>query len=606
VDQGDISLTCAWALVDELARAGARHACLSPGSRSTSLALALARHPSIELHVHLDERSSGFFALGLAKATLRPVIVACTSGTAAAELWPSVVEASQSRMPLVLLTADRPPRLRGTGANQTIDQVELYGSYVRASFDLPPPTKEGHAAWWRQAARDAVEAASGEVVGPVHVNCPFEEPLAPTAAWEPPPTEGEEPERRERERMDLDVDRAERVAAHIDGARGVVVIGGWPGDVTGLAKSWAERLGWPVLAEPISNTRRQGWTRAGGQSVIGDADWMATHMPEVVIQFGATPTSRATQALVAASERLVVVDRFHPDTDPERHAWMRLQLDPDEFDQAVFGGRHVVQKSRKGDEAIAIAVAGDLATEETEEIWDRRIHPAPTEWTQSWIDADDAARAALDGYLDALDEPFEPRIARDVAAFVPQGGTLFVGNSTPIRDVDLAMAPRDGLRVLANRGASGIDGLVSTAFGIAAAGRGPTFALLGDLSLVHDAGSLLWHAPRRLAFVLVVVNNGGGQIFSLLPQRDLPEHRALFTTPHLLELGALCAAAGAGHERVEHGEDLVPALSRASRAGGVQVVEVIVDAELGAARRGELRDVVRAALRRAPSRERRH
>jgi 2-succinyl-5-enolpyruvyl-6-hydroxy-3-cyclohexene-1-carboxylate synthase len=182
---------------------------------------------------------------------------------------------------------------------------------------------------------------------------------------------------------------------------------------------------------------------------------------------------------------------------------------------------------------------------------------------------------------------------------LPETGTLFVGNSTPVRDLDLTMAPRDGIRVLANRGASGIDGLVSTSLGVAAAGRGPTVALLGDLSLLHDAGAVLWGAPRVFQLTVVVVNNQGGHVFSLLPQRDLPEHRELFVTPHAVDIGELCGAAGAGHERVERASELLPALDRATGAGGLNVVEVIVDAELGLRRRRELRDAVDAALERS-------
>jgi len=200
--------------------------------------------------------------------------------------------------------------------------------------------------------------------------------------------------------------------------------------------------------------------------------------------------------------------------------------------------------------------------------------------------------------MDGWEEPFEPRIARDVAAWAPDGGFLFVGNSTPVRDLDLAMVPRDGLRVLANRGASGIDGLVSTALGVAAAERGPTVALLGDLSFLHDAGAVLWNAPRAFALTIVVVNNGGGHVFSLLPQRDLPEHRQLFVTPHTVDVGALCRAGGAGHDRVERASELLPALDRAAGAGGLHVVEVMVDAELGLRRRREMQDAVDAALAR--------
>jgi 2-succinyl-5-enolpyruvyl-6-hydroxy-3-cyclohexene-1-carboxylate synthase len=588
VEQGDISLACAAALVDGLVGGGATHACLSPGSRSTPLAIALARDARVRLHVHLDERSSSFFALGLAKATGRPVIVATTSGTAVAELLPAVVEASQSRMPLVLLTADRPPRLRGTGANQTILQPGLFGGYVRASLDLPVPAAPGQEAWWRQATREAFDAMADDPPGPVHLNCPFEEPLMPSDGVASPPRTDERFEWPVRPEAALDPDESERLAGLVSGA---VVVGAWPGDIYGDVRFWSETLGWPVLVEPTSTARRPGASLAAGQAVIASEAWASAHRPEVVIQFGAAPTSRPTQAFVASAEHVVVADRWHLDPDPDRVASWRLAVDPDALGSAL--GRHpVVQRG------IGIALTGERTESEVEQLWRARIDPTPEEWREGWRESDRRARTTMDARMDGWEEPFEPRIARDVAARVPAGGILFVGNSTPVRDLDLAMAPRDGLRVLANRGASGIDGLVSTTLGVAAADRGPTVALLGDLSFLHDVGAVVWNAPRVFQLTIVVVNNGGGHVFSLLPQRGLPEHRELFVTPHRLDLGALCEAAGAGHERVERAPDLLPALDRAAGAG-LSVVEVVVDAELGLRRRREMQGAVDTAVARS-------
>lgn len=555
---GDVSLACARALVDELVTAGVRHACLSPGSRSTPLALALSRHPGMELHVHLDERSSGFFALGVAKATLRPVAVACTSGTAAAELFPAVVEAWQSRTPLVLLTADRPPRLRGTGANQTIDQVELFGRYVRAYEEPPVPvgTNDVHA--WRAAASRAL-AALLPVPGPVHVNCPFDEPLTPSAGEMGPIRT--RPERRPATRPAASPapDEVDRLVRLVSGARGVALFGGSSTIDDGSARFWSEVLGWPMIAEPHSSARRSGVSSAAGQALLG-SPWLDAHRPDVVVQFGAAPTSRASQALVAAAPALVVVDRFHLEPDTESRATLRLHLDPGEM------------------------TLGD------------RPRPAPADWTETWRRADGLARAAMDTYLDGLVEPFEPRVARDVTAWAPEGGTLFVGNSTPIRDLDLVMAPRDGLRVLANRGASGIDGLLSTALGAAAAGRDPVVALLGDLSLLHDVGALVWNAKRGIDAVVVVIDNGGGRVFSQLAQRELPEHERLFVTPHGADLGSLCEAAGVGHHVVERSGDLPKALDNATAEEGIRVVRVPIDPGRDLRRREELRSRIDASL----------
>jgi 2-succinyl-5-enolpyruvyl-6-hydroxy-3-cyclohexene-1-carboxylate synthase len=565
MDHAGLNLACAWALVDGLVAGGVRHACVSPGSRSTSLTLALARHPAVTLNMHLDERSSGFFAVGLARASGAPVVVACTSGTAAAELLPAVVEASQSRLPLLLLTADRPPRLRGTGANQTIDQVGLYSVNVRESLDLPVPEAAGQEAWWRQASREALEAAYGDPVGPVHVNCPFEEPLTPAVDVSLPDPSGEMLEPPSRPAADLTIEEADRLTELVTGARGALVIGAWPGDMSTDARFWHEALGWPVLAEPISGTRLPELALTAGQSLIADEGWARDHRPDVVIQLGAAPTTRATQAFVASAARAVVADRWHLDADPERVAAWRIAVDP---------------------EALTVALHERPV----------RVQAAPADWTEAWSERDRRAREAVDGYLDRLDEPFEPRIARDVATWVPDGGTLFVGNSTPIRDLDLAMASRTGLRVLANRGASGIDGLVSTALGVAVAGDAPVVALLGDLSYLYDLGAVAWNARRGLSAIVVVVRNGGGEIFSLLPQHGLPEHRDLFVTPHEADLGALTTAAGAGHVLVERAADLVPALDAANAARGLQVVEVAVDPVRCVALRAELREAVTAAL----------
>jgi 2-succinyl-5-enolpyruvyl-6-hydroxy-3-cyclohexene-1-carboxylate synthase len=590
VEHAELSFACAWALVDELAAAGARHACLSPGSRSTPLALALARHPGIELHIHLDERSGAFVAVGIAKASGKPAIVATTSGTATTELLPAVVEASQSRVPIVLLTADRPPRLRGTGANQTIVQPGIFGGYVRASLDLPVPTAAGQENWWRQAAREAIEGMAEDPIGPVHLNCPFEEPLSPGSAVAPASPATPWPSR-DRDEPRLGADEAERLADAVSGARGALVVGALPTSLMAETRSWSRLLGWPVVAEPISNARRPDGALVAGQALIGSS-WRAAHAPEIAIQLGATPTTRATQAFVASAERLLVVDRWHLDPDPDRLAWWRLAVDPDAL-TAALAAHPVAQRFAGGS---GIALTGPRSPEEVEELWAGRIDPAPDDWTAGWRAADETARRAIDELMDGWGEPFEPRIARDVAAWVPDGGRLFVGNSTPVRDLDLAMAPRDGLTVLANRGASGIDGLVSTAIGVALARPGPNVALLGDLSLLHDAGALLWNGAGDVDLTLVVVNNRGGHVFSLLPQRALPEHRRLFVTPHAVDIAALCAAAGAGHEQVERASDLLPALDRAAGAGGLRVVEVVVDAELGLRRRQDLRDEIDRVL----------
>ncbi len=565
----EISLACAWALVDELVRGGVRHACLSPGSRSTPLTLALARHPEMTVHVHLDERSGAFFALGLAKARREPVAVACTSGTAAAELFPAVVEASQSRVPLVLLTADRPPRLRGTGANQTIDQVELYGRYVRWFAEAPVPSDEADLDAWSAIGTQAVAAsrrghlpgnAQVHPPGPVQIDCPFEEPLVPSDATAYPGSATPEPSPQSFALADIHAPEIERRLR--DAARGVIVVGGLDRPQEAIL-DLAEALGVPVLAEPTSGMRRPGRALAAGQALASLLSEGTDLAPDVVVQFGSTPTSRATQRLVAASaRRIIVADEGHLDPDPEGLATQRVDV--------------------PGERGIPELVGTASAT--------GRL---------PWLDRTDrAARIATDTLLDSWEEPSEMRVARDLAGAIPEGGTLFVGNSMPVRDLDASMAPRDGLRVLANRGASGIDGLLSTALGVAASDTGPVYALLGDLSFLYDAGALLWNARRGPDLVVVVNDNGGGQIFAAIGQHDLPpdERERFFVTPSHVDLEMLCRAAGVGHARVERADDLITAVASASVGGGLQVVQVMIDAERDRARRAALRTAVAGTL----------
>jgi 2-succinyl-5-enolpyruvyl-6-hydroxy-3-cyclohexene-1-carboxylate synthase len=561
VSEGDVAFGCARAFVGELERSGLTDACISPGSRSTPIALALARNDRIRVHVHLDERASAFFALGLAKASNRPVVVACTSGTAAANLFPAVIEASMARVPLILLTADRPPELRGVGANQTIDQLELFERYARWFTDAPLPSEGPDATrMWVVLGHETYRWACWP--GPVHVNLPYREPLVPagdpvrlgsvaTAFAGTSPGEG--PIARED-----DVEGFVQAVAGVE--RGLVYVGSLR-TPSPFILDVAARVGWPVIAEPTSGLRVSGTLRAA-QFLLSNEKFLGSHRADVVVQFGAAPMSRAALGLVGAASRLLLVDPDDLVADPHGRAERRFAV-------------HAGQLARG---AVARLPDG-----------------ARGAWLQTWVEADARARDTVDATIDAWDEPYEGRIARDVAASLPDGSSLVVGSSMPVRDLDAYMLPRQGLRVLANRGASGIDGFVSTALGVSAAGA-PTTALCGDLTLLHDVGSLIWSASRGYDCVFVVPNNDGGVIFSFLPQRELPELEELFTTPHGRDLGAVCVAAGAGHVRVDRAADLIPAVERAHEARGVHVVEVPIDRARNVELHADVHAAVAAAL----------
>jgi 2-succinyl-5-enolpyruvyl-6-hydroxy-3-cyclohexene-1-carboxylate synthase len=593
VDVALVAFEATSALVDEFARAGVGDACISPGSRSTALALALARHGGLRTRVHLDERSSAFVALGVAKATGRPAVVVTTSGTAVANLLPAVVEAAMSRTPLILLTADRPPELRGVGANQTIDQIGIFGAYARWFADAPVPSgADGDAGRWRALALRAFAEAVGPPAGPVHVNLPFREPLVP-----PPTARGvadgadtrvvRDPAAGD-PRTDPPIDPriVDQFAAGAAGTERGLILAGWLEPWTAdedlrAIEALAAATGWPLLAEPLSGLRRPPAAMSAGQLLFMDEAFAAAHAPDIVLQLGAAPTTRAAQAMAARAGRLIVAAAGP--ADPGRRADPALVANPGEF---------------------ARECAGALPA--------RRF--AETSWASEWREADVAARGAADAVLDRLDAPFEGRVARDLAAGSPHGSFLFAGSSMPVRDLDAFMAPRAGLRVIANRGASGIDGSVSTALGVAAAAWAgePVLALIGDLALLHDAGALLWSgraarsgagesAAREASgdganLVLVVPNNGGGGIFDHLSVASEPEHDRLFVTPHAISLEAIADAAGAAYHRVEIPEELAPAASAAARDGGVHLIEVPIDRAAGRRAREAVRASVADAL----------
>jgi 2-succinyl-5-enolpyruvyl-6-hydroxy-3-cyclohexene-1-carboxylate synthase len=540
-------------LVDEWERAGVTDVVLAPGSRSTPLALAVDAS-RLRLHVHLDERSAAFFALGLGLATHRPAPVVVTSGTAAAELHAAVIEAHHARVPLVVCTADRPVELHDVDAPQTIDQHHLYGRVLRwqldlgAVEDLPPSA-------WRPVAARAVAAAVGgpQGAGPVQLNLGFRDPLvgAP-GALVPDGRPGGAPWHRVVEATPGPVP----LPPELHGRRGVVVAGaGAPPGTAAVASA----LGWPVLAAPASGCRGVPGAVAAFDAILRHAPTAARLRPEVVVRCGGAPASKVLAAWVAEAPELVVVDPFGAWGDPERTA-------------ATF-------------------VGGRVAPEPC-------AHPAPPGWAAAWQDAEAAAQAAIATVLGARPDLTEPGVARALTGALGPGTTLFVASSMPVRDVEWYGDPAMACRVVANRGANGIDGLVSTALGLAAGAGGPVVALLGDLAFLHDAGGLLGAARRGVDCCAVVVDNDGGGIFSFLPQAALPDAQfeRLWGTPHGIDLAALAAVHGVPTTPAASAGALVAAVDEARRAGGVRLVHVRTDRAANVAVHAELHAAVAAAL----------
>jgi 2-succinyl-5-enolpyruvyl-6-hydroxy-3-cyclohexene-1-carboxylate synthase len=572
------STAFATVFTDELIRCGLREVVLAPGSRSAPLAMALhdrcgAGSP-LRLHVRIDERTAAFLALGLAKASGRPAAVLCTSGSAAANFHPAVIEADESGVPLLLLTADRPPELRGTGANQTIDQLHLYGGAVRWFTEVGvPEARPGMNAYWRSLACRAWAAASGGAggfPGPVQVNLPLRDPLVPglpdmvdPADW-PESLDGR-PGGAAWTRLAGDTGAGTPGALELPWTEKGVVLAGDGAAQAGTLAALAEHAGWPVLAEPSSGERRGSAALTAYQYLLDDPKFTAGHPPDLVISAGRPGLSRGQLGFLRQA--------------------------------TGHGARQVVLTQGPGRWADPARSATDVAA---------RVRLAggpppgpPAEWLRGWQQADAAARGAADAILAGEAGLTEPRLARDLAAALPDGALLWAASSLPIRDLDRHMAARAGLRVLASRGASGIDGLISAASGAAlahqAAGGGPAVALLGDLAVLHDSpGLFAGPSEPRPDLVIVVASNDGGGIFSTLEPASFPDSfERVFGTPHGARLSALAAAAGLPYRELREAADLPAAL----RGGGLRIVEVPAGRAAGAALRHRLHEAAVAALR---------
>ena len=563
LDPSNVNSLWAGVLVETLVRCGVRQAVISPGSRSTPLTFAFAGHPAIEAVPVLDERSAAFFALGLAKQRRAPVVLVCTSGTAGANYFPAVIEAAENAVPLLVLTADRPPELRACASGQTIDQQKLFGGYVSYQHEIAvPELSESRLRYLRQMVAHAALRTRIPAGGPVHLNVPFRDPLPPL------PDDGATG------RLAATIDW-EFFFSHLDpveaapavclpprivpDVHGAIVVGPeQPGDVGVFVAAVAEiarRLGWPVLADGLSPVRNHV---AAVPNLVTTYDLVLRNenaaerlKPEVVLCLGAWPTSKILRGWIEASGARI---------------WMATER-ADNRDALHGRARHL---------AMSLPVLASLLPVAVDE----------NGYTRMWARYEAKARPALDARLTAETTRFEPKAAWLLARHLPPGTALFIANSMPVRDVEYVWPAGDrGIRPFCNRGASGIDGTLSTALGTAHGAGQPAVLLTGDLGLLHDTNGFLLRSKFRGSLTIVLINNRGGGIFEHLPVAQFePPFEEFFATPQDVEFAALCRTYGVEHIAVRDWEHFTTLISTLP-ASGVRVLEVATDRKADAAKR---------------------
>ena len=548
----DVQATFCATLVDQWVRDGVTHAMVAPGSRSTPMALAIAACRDIEVEVFHDERSAGFAALGVGLASGRPALLLCTSGTAATHFHGAVAEAHLSDVPMLVLTADRPPELRDVGAPQMIDQTKLYGDAVRWFVDPGVPTAEvSHT--WRALARHALARTLGDRPGPVHVNLPFREPLVGEPGDLPPAHFGPVVPQVRAVRLGT-------LSMQLDRERGVIVAGRGVDDPEGVAALCAA-TGWPVLADPRSGCRGLSGAVTAFDSLLRHDDFAASHVPEVVIHLGEPPASKVLASWLAgaaaAQVRVTATDRW---IDPAHTMTHRVVAPIGEFCRRLAG---------------ELRGAGG------------------SDWAQRWAHVSALADRSLESALDTTGPLSEPSVARIVAL---RAGHVVVASSMPVRDLEWFGAPQQRATVWSNRGANGIDGTIATAIGIAVSTGQPVTVLIGDVALLHDSSSLVALAHRSVEVCIVVVDNDGSGIFSFLPQAamlDSGRFEQLFGTPHGTNLVALAEAHGLRACTVADGVELATRLAD----GGSQLIRIATERAANVIEHARLHAAVTSAMR---------
>ena len=551
-------------MVDEWVRLGVAHAVVSPGSRSTPMAIALSSNPKIALHVFHDERSASFAALGIGLQSGVPAVLLCTSGTAAAQFFAAVIEANYAHVPMLVCTADRPPELQGVGAPQTINQTKLYGNFVRKFIDVGV-ADDAKASKWRTVARDAFSATVGVNRGPCHVNFPFREPLVGVAEALPA-TDSHSPVR-----MSADTATAaerKKLSLALRAERGLIIAGNGI-DQPRFILDLAAKLNWPVIADPRSNCRVAPES-SHGATVVTCADVITRHQataeslkPTVVIRIGDPPVSKVVNQWLArcGAEQIAVTQQ-------------PTLIDPDKIVTTHIVGsfNELFMEMSRGTQA-----------------------KPDSEWISEWKMRERKARTALDSQFSKSNKLTEPLCAVTVSESLEAGSNLVVSSSMPVRDLEWFAPARDGVRVFSNLGVNGIDGVVSTAVGGALSSKAPTALLIGDIAMLHDSNGLLNLHQRDVQMKIIVVDNEGGGIFSFLPQAESLEgsqFEQLFGTPHSVDFESLAKTHGIPFAWATTSEELRRELGSA----GTSIIGVRTDRKVNVADHNDLYTAVAEAL----------
>ncbi len=561
-----------WAdtFVRVLVSCGVKYASLSPGSRNTPLILAFASNKKIKSFVHVDERSSGFFALGLAKATNTPVAIVCTSGTATAELYPAIIEAYQQRVPLIVCTADRPPELRGRGANQTINQNNLYKNHIRWFYDtgLPEPDIKSLAKL-KEAANKAFDKSLLSAKGPVHINFPFKKPFEPNFFTDEVDKDtfvfaGKSDVNDSQTLHKIGANFAQKswvkniLKLVIEKPKGIIIAG--PGN---LGKNFINecnklslKLGYPVFADGTSQLR---FGRHGKENIISNYDaflrsetFAKQIQPEIILQFGRTITSKGLETFLSnCSADRFMINNYGDWFDPSEKAKAAYSCDPSLFCKTM---------NQKLDQKNFVREAND---------WHAKIK-----------NAEEKSSILKSKIIDESEFPNESRIIEEILKSAPDGCSIMLSNSMPVRDFDyFASNKNKSITVYNNRGASGIDGITSTALGISAANKKPTILITGDLAFYYDLNSLLYAQKYKTSLTIVLINNNGGGIFEILPISSYGKiFKQYFVTPHKLNFSKFVEAYGGKHYSIKSWKQFQKLFIHATKGKQLTVLEVKTNA----------------------------